>query len=78
MVLRLAIDLKLFDAVIHHSSQSETGKVTVNQIATDTKADPILVGQSIHSSQSKPQPNQTSRPNHALPLRHGNPQTTHR
>ncbi|KAI2895241.1 hypothetical protein CBS63078_4256 [Aspergillus niger] len=44
MVLRLAIDLKLFDAVIHHSSQSETGKVTVNQIATDTKADPILVG----------------------------------
>ncbi|BCS05416.1 uncharacterized protein AKAW2_81217S [Aspergillus luchuensis] len=43
MVLRPAIDLKLFDAVIHHSSQNETGKVTVAQIATDTKADPVLV-----------------------------------
>ncbi|GKZ36808.1 hypothetical protein AbraIFM66950_008040 [Aspergillus brasiliensis] len=43
MVLRLAIDLKLFDAVMHHSSQNETGKVTVAQIASDTKADPVLV-----------------------------------
>lgn len=54
MVLRLAIDLKLFDSVIHHSSLSETGKVTVAQIATDTKADPVLLGKSIHSSQSNP------------------------
>ncbi|RDK42360.1 S-adenosyl-L-methionine-dependent methyltransferase [Aspergillus phoenicis ATCC 13157] len=44
MVLRLAIDLKLFDSVIHHSSQNETGKVTVAQIASDTKADPVLLG----------------------------------
>ncbi|GCB21215.1 demethylsterigmatocystin 6-O-methyltransferase [Aspergillus awamori] len=44
MVLRLAIDLKLFDSVIHHSSQDETGKVTLAQIASDTKADPVLLG----------------------------------
>lgn len=49
MVLRLAIDLKLFDAVIHHSSQNETGKVTVAQIASHTKADPVLVGMITYS-----------------------------
>ena len=54
MVLRLAIDLNLFDSVIHHSSQNETGKVTVAQIASDTKADPVLLGKSIYSAETKP------------------------
>ncbi|OOF91987.1 hypothetical protein ASPCADRAFT_509897 [Aspergillus carbonarius ITEM 5010] len=43
MVLRVAIDLKLFDAVILRSTEDKSGKVTVNQIATDTKADPALI-----------------------------------
>ncbi|PYI09375.1 sterigmatocystin 8-O-methyltransferase precursor [Aspergillus sclerotiicarbonarius CBS 121057] len=44
MVLRVAIDLKLFDALMQRSSEHEAGKVNVEQIATDTKADPALVG----------------------------------
>ncbi|RAK97329.1 S-adenosyl-L-methionine-dependent methyltransferase [Aspergillus ibericus CBS 121593] len=43
IVLRLAIDLKLFDAIMHRSSEDETGKVNVNQLATDTTADPALI-----------------------------------
>ncbi|PWY69613.1 sterigmatocystin 8-O-methyltransferase precursor, partial [Aspergillus sclerotioniger CBS 115572] len=43
MVLRVAIDLKLFDAVIHRSTEKESRTVTVAQIAADTKADPALI-----------------------------------
>lgn len=50
MAVRLAVDLKLFDAVISRSSETETKEVTVPQIAADTKADPALVGMNPSSS----------------------------
>jgi hypothetical protein len=44
MAVRLGVDLKLFDAIISRSSQTEKKEVAVSQIAEDTKADPALVG----------------------------------
>ncbi|CRG87037.1 Demethylsterigmatocystin 6-O-methyltransferase [Talaromyces islandicus] len=44
MAIRLGVDLKLFDALISRSSQSENKVVSVSQMAEDTKADPALVG----------------------------------
>ncbi|PYI09374.1 S-adenosyl-L-methionine-dependent methyltransferase [Aspergillus sclerotiicarbonarius CBS 121057] len=47
IVLRLAIDLKLFDAVVERTAANATpnriGKVTVDQIASDTQAQDVLV-----------------------------------
>ncbi|KAJ5646468.1 hypothetical protein N7490_002840 [Penicillium lividum] len=42
MVIRLGIDLKLFDSIANLSEQND-GQVTVNQIAEDFRADPKLI-----------------------------------
>jgi hypothetical protein len=44
ITVRLAVDLKLFDAIATRASESEDGKVRVGQLAEDVKADPKLVG----------------------------------
>ncbi|KAJ5650862.1 uncharacterized protein N7484_004585 [Penicillium longicatenatum] len=44
MAIRLGVDLKLFDAIANRSSNQEGGRVTINQIAEDVKADAKLVG----------------------------------
>lgn len=44
ITVRLAVDLKLFDAITQRASESEDGKVRVAQLSGDVKADPKLVG----------------------------------
>ncbi|KAJ5387071.1 hypothetical protein N7509_009612 [Penicillium cosmopolitanum] len=44
ITVRLAVDLKLFDAIVKRTSESEDGKARVHQLAEDVKADPKLVG----------------------------------
>jgi hypothetical protein len=44
ITVRLAVDLKLFDAIAKRTSESEDGKVRVGQLSEDVKADPKLVG----------------------------------
>jgi hypothetical protein len=47
IAVRLAVDLKLFDAITKRSSESEDGKVNVGQLSEDVKADPKLVGKTV-------------------------------
>ena len=47
IAIRLAVDLKLFDAIVKRASESEDGRVRVGQLSEDVKADPKLVGMSI-------------------------------
>lgn len=44
ITVRLAVDLKLFDAIAKRSFENEDGKVRVSQLSEDVKADPKLVG----------------------------------
>lgn len=44
ITVRLAVDLKLFDAIAKRTSESEDGKVHVGQLSEDVNADPKLVG----------------------------------
>lgn len=44
ITVRLAVDLKLFDAITQRASESEDGKVRVAQLSEDVEADPKLVG----------------------------------
>ncbi|CAG7931716.1 unnamed protein product [Penicillium olsonii] len=44
IAIRLAVDLKLFDAIVKRASESEDGRVRVGQLSEDVKADPKLVG----------------------------------
>lgn len=44
ITVRLAVDLKLFDAIAKRASENEDGKVHVGQLSEDVKADPKLVG----------------------------------
>jgi hypothetical protein len=46
IAVRLAVDLKLFDAIAQRTCESEDGKVRVGQLSDDVKADPKLVGKS--------------------------------
>lgn len=43
IAVRLAADVKLFDAIAMHTSENEDGKVRVGQLSEDVKADPTLV-----------------------------------
>ncbi|KAJ5787336.1 hypothetical protein N7457_002326, partial [Penicillium paradoxum] len=43
IAVRLAVDLKLFDAIAKRTSECEDGKVRVGQLSEDVKADPKLV-----------------------------------
>ncbi|CAG7972164.1 unnamed protein product [Penicillium salamii] len=49
IAVRLAVDLKLFDAIAKRSSESEDGKVRVSQLSEDVKGDPKLVGRIMKS-----------------------------
>ncbi|KAF9889280.1 hypothetical protein FE257_007388 [Aspergillus nanangensis] len=49
ITVRLAVDLKLFDAIAKLSSESEDSKVRVGQLAEDVQADPKLVGRIMRS-----------------------------
>lgn len=49
ITVRLAVDLKLFDAIAKRTSESEDGKVRVGQLSEDVKADPKLVGRIMKS-----------------------------
>ncbi|KAJ5597707.1 hypothetical protein N7537_007791 [Penicillium hordei] len=42
IAVRLAVDLKLFDAIANRASEDEDGKVRVGQLSEDVKADPKL------------------------------------
>ncbi|KAJ6006795.1 hypothetical protein N7451_004739 [Penicillium sp. IBT 35674x] len=44
ITVRLAVDLKLFDAITQRASERGDGKVRVGQLSEDVKADPKLVG----------------------------------
>lgn len=50
IAVRLAIDLKLFDAIVKRASEEEDGKVRVGQLSEDVKADPKLVGKFLSPS----------------------------
>lgn len=47
IAVRLAVDLKLFDAIAKRSSESKDGKVRVGQLSEDVKGDPKLVGKTV-------------------------------
>ncbi|CAI7648734.1 unnamed protein product [Penicillium glandicola] len=49
IAVRLAVDLKLFDAIAKRASEDEDGKVRVGQLSEDVKADPKLVGRIMRS-----------------------------
>lgn len=50
IAVRLAVDLKLFDAIVKRASEQEDGKVRVGQLSEDVNADPKLVGKYISRS----------------------------
>lgn len=49
IAVRLAVDLKLFDAISKRSSENQDGKVRVGQLSEDVQADPKLVGRIMRS-----------------------------
>ena len=46
MALRLAVDLKLFDAIAAKAAESTDGSFDIHELAEKTHADPLLTGKS--------------------------------
>lgn len=49
-MLRLGVDLKLFNAVVKLSDKSANGEVSVQQLAGETGAEPLLLGRLLKTS----------------------------
>lgn len=52
-MLRLGVDLKLFDAIVKLSGESTNGEVSVQQLADETSAEPLLLGMQLASIKAR-------------------------